>query len=191
MHNIFRTLIYPSSGACDCCWITTSVILFSVRCLLEIWCGLVRVVSMLQASAFNSSRKLLMMDILMSETYWTHKKWNKIASGIKLVFHSSTIYMLNSCCFCDIYRCTMRNNWCIYNVGSVHDHLTSIYPCVHQPWFCQPLLRNVTAVVGEGRAYNIKTGCMKQIIWRWVVYLRCLFYDNVIISGADNRMMDE
>ena len=37
------------------------------------------------------SRKLLMMDILMSETYWTHKKWNKIASDIKLVFYSSNI----------------------------------------------------------------------------------------------------
>ena len=36
------------------------------------------------------SLKLLMMDILMSETCWAHKKWNKIASDIKLVFHSST-----------------------------------------------------------------------------------------------------
>ena len=37
------------------------------------------------------SRKLPMMDILMSETCWAHKKWNKIASDIKFVFHSSTI----------------------------------------------------------------------------------------------------
>jgi len=37
------------------------------------------------------SRKLLMMDILMSETCWVHKKWNKIASDIKLVFYSLTI----------------------------------------------------------------------------------------------------
>jgi len=35
------------------------------------------------------SRKLLIMDILMSETRWAHKKWNKIASDIKLVFYSS------------------------------------------------------------------------------------------------------
>jgi len=34
-------------------------------------------------------RKLLMMDILMSETCWAHKKLNKLASDIKLVFHSS------------------------------------------------------------------------------------------------------
>ena len=37
------------------------------------------------------SRKLLIMDILISETCWAHKKWNKIASDIKLVFHSSTM----------------------------------------------------------------------------------------------------
>jgi len=36
------------------------------------------------------SRKFLMMDILMSETCWVHKTWNKIASDIKLVFYSST-----------------------------------------------------------------------------------------------------
>ena len=37
----------------------------------------------------QNSRKLLMMDILMSETCWAHKKWNKIVSDIKLVFYSS------------------------------------------------------------------------------------------------------
>ena len=37
------------------------------------------------------SRKLLMMDILMSETCWTRKKWNKRASDIKLVFHPSAV----------------------------------------------------------------------------------------------------
>jgi len=39
----------------------------------------------------QNSRRLLMMDTLMSETCWAHKKWNKIASDIKLVFHSSTV----------------------------------------------------------------------------------------------------
>ena len=37
------------------------------------------------------SRKPLKMDILMSETCWAHNKWNKIASDIKMVFHSSTL----------------------------------------------------------------------------------------------------
>jgi len=165
---MFRTLIYPSSGACDysielphwsycswfdgcwsfgvvglewypcyrlklCfslqhgkrslrlfCWITTLVVLFLVRCVLEFRCGWVGVVSVLQASAEacntdttpnqphrysnihrtknnttnvviqQNSRKLLMIYILMSETCWAHKKWNKIASDIKLVFYSST-----------------------------------------------------------------------------------------------------
>ena len=41
------------------------------------------------------SRKLLMMDILISETCWVHKKWNKIASDIKLVFYSSTITVMH------------------------------------------------------------------------------------------------
>ena len=36
-----------------------------------------------------------MMDILMSEKCWAHKKWNKIASDIKLIFHSSTITMMH------------------------------------------------------------------------------------------------
>jgi hypothetical protein len=40
------------------------------------------------------SRELLKMDILMSKTCWAHK-WNKIASDIKLVFHSSTIAMMH------------------------------------------------------------------------------------------------
>ena len=119
-----------------CCWITTLVVLFLFCCVLEIWCGWVWVVSVLQAevqasacntdttqtqprqvsfcntdttqtqphqtSACNTdttqtqqhkisntqqnknkttnvviqqrSPKLLMMDILMSETFWVHKK---------------------------------------------------------------------------------------------------------------------
>jgi hypothetical protein len=34
-----------------CCWITPSVVLFSVRCVLEIWCGWFWVVFVLQAEA--------------------------------------------------------------------------------------------------------------------------------------------
>jgi len=43
----------------------------------------------------RKSRKLLVMDILMSETCWAHKKWNKIASDVKLVLYSSTITMMH------------------------------------------------------------------------------------------------
>jgi hypothetical protein len=105
------------------CWITTLVVLFLVRCVLEFRCGWAGVVSVLQAEACNTdttpaqphrnsnthrtknnttnvviqqhSRKLLMMDILTSETCWAHKKSNKKASDIKLVFYSSTITMMH------------------------------------------------------------------------------------------------
>jgi len=70
------------------CWITTLVVLFLVRCVLEIRFGWVGVVIQ------QNSRKLVLMDILMSETCWAHKKWNKIASDIKLVFYSSTMEYL-------------------------------------------------------------------------------------------------
>ena len=43
----------------------------------------------------QNSHKLLMMDILISETRWAQKKWNKIASDIKLVFYSSNITMMH------------------------------------------------------------------------------------------------
>ena len=109
------------------CWITTLVVLFMVRCVLEFRCGWVGVVSEFagwsSAAAWNTdttptqphrnsnthrtknsttnvviqqnSRKVLMMDILMSETCWAHKKWNKIASDFKLVFYSSTNRMMH------------------------------------------------------------------------------------------------
>jgi len=65
------------------CSITTLVVLFLVRCVLEFRCGWVGVVSVLQAEAAcnttnvvieQNSRKLLVMDILMSETCLAHKK---------------------------------------------------------------------------------------------------------------------
>ena len=107
------------------CWITTLVVLFLVRCVLEFRCGWVGMVSVKQAEASacntdttptqphrnsntqrtknnmtnvviqHNSHKLLMMDTLRSETCWAHKKWNKIASDIKFVFYSSTITMMH------------------------------------------------------------------------------------------------
>ena len=105
------------------CWITTLVVLFLVRCVLKFRSGWVGVVSVLQAEVSNTdttpnqphrnsnthrtknnttnvviqqnSCKVRMMDILMSEACWTHKKWNKIASDIKLVFYSSAVTMMH------------------------------------------------------------------------------------------------
>ena len=65
------------------------------------------------------SRELLMMDILMSETCWAHKKWNKIASDIKLVFHSSTITMMHG-------PINIRFAWIVsFNVFFCHIDLTT------------------------------------------------------------------
>jgi len=106
---MFRTLKYPLSGACDYAvelphW---SCVLGSMYVGVSVWMGWsgIRVVGYsLQQHGYYSnpttlklqhtsnqehttnvvikqnSRKLLMMDILMSETCWAHKKRNKIAS---------------------------------------------------------------------------------------------------------------
>ena len=54
-----------------CCWVTTLVVLFSVRCLLGIWCGWVWVVSVLQAeaSACFSLRNWLHVPMMASRTW--------------------------------------------------------------------------------------------------------------------------
>ena len=95
---MFRTLIYPSSGACDC-WRTS--------CASACNMGTTQIqppqISNTQRTENKTtdvenqqhSRKLLMMDISMSETCWAHKKWNIIASDIKLVFYSSNITMMH------------------------------------------------------------------------------------------------
>ena len=110
--SIFRSLRL-------CWWITTSVVLFSVRCVLELlmrlvfgWCSFCRLkpANISRSKISNTqrtenkmtdvviqqhSRRLLMMDIFMSETCWAHNNWNKITSDIKLVFHSSTFAMMH------------------------------------------------------------------------------------------------
>ena len=118
--NMFRTLIYPSSGACNysvelphwsycswfnVCWSFGVVGLeWYLCCTLHSACNTDttptkphrnsnthRTKNYMAANLViqQNSRKLLMMDILMSETCWAHKKWNKIASDNKLVFYSS------------------------------------------------------------------------------------------------------
>jgi hypothetical protein len=119
---MFRTLIYPSSGACGC--VDELPHRSSCSQFVVCWsfcCGWYLVVFVVLQPAKRTppnisrsknsntqrienkttdvaihqhSRRLLKMDILMSETYWAHNKWNKITSDIKLVFHSSTIAMM-------------------------------------------------------------------------------------------------
>jgi len=63
----------------------------------------------------QNSCKLLIMDILMSETCWAHKEWNKIASDIKLVFYSPTIKMMHGPINIRIWGrlpSKLTQNWC-------------------------------------------------------------------------------
>jgi len=93
--NMFRTFIYPSSGACD----------YSVE--LPHWSY--------QCGNQQHSRKLLIMDILMSETCWAHKKWNKIASDIKLVFYCSTITMMHGLIYIIIFLIFISSIYLLFN----------------------------------------------------------------------------
>ena len=112
MLNMFRTWIYPSSGACDysvelphwsyCSWfdVCWSFGVFGLErypcCRLKLCFSLQHGYNIYTVVIQQNSRKPLMMNIFMSETCWAHKKWNKIASDIKLVFYSSTITMMHS-----------------------------------------------------------------------------------------------
>jgi len=127
---MFRTLIYPSSGACDyaaelphwsyCSWFN---VCWSFGVVVLEWCPCCRLRHSC-VSAYNTdttpiqphrnsnthqtknittnvviqqhSHKLLMMDILTSETCWAYKKWNKKTSDIKLVFYSSTLFNIHT-----------------------------------------------------------------------------------------------
>jgi len=109
MLNMFRTSIYPSSGACDysvelphwfycswfgVCWRSRLKHSHASTCNLDTTPTQPHRISNTHRTKNNTtdvviqqnSFKLLMMDILMSEICWAHKKWNKITSDIKLVF---------------------------------------------------------------------------------------------------------
>ena len=138
MLKMFRTLIYPSSRACDCAvelphWLYCSWfdVCWSFGAAGFEWCPCCRLktqphqISNTQRTENNTtnvviqqhSRKLLMMDILMSETCWAHKKWNKIAGDVKLVFYSSTI----------LFMCPNQlNRWAHFFMTYFHFYLSYI-----------------------------------------------------------------
>ena len=139
--------------------------------MLEIWCGWVWVV---QASACNTdntqtqpqqisnsqrtankttgvviqqhSRKLMMMDIIMSETCWVHKKWNKIATDITLVYYSSenTLWcshndeFVKRCILQTVYPSLSDAYLYINSVYLIMSHLTLLtYTMLQSPsWEC-------------------------------------------------------
>ena len=99
--NMFRTLIHQPSGACDysvelphwsyCSWFDACWNFGVVGLEWYPCCRHPTKNNTTNVVIQQNSRKILMMDILMSETCWAHETWNKVASDIKLVFYSSTI----------------------------------------------------------------------------------------------------
>ena len=59
-----------------------------------------------------------MMDILISETCWAHKRWNKIATDIKFVFYSSKSQMYLD--WIDVYVMQVKYySLTVFNVASM------------------------------------------------------------------------
>ena len=125
--NTFRTLIYPTSGACDysvelphwsyCSWFDVCWSLVVVGLEWYLCCRLKHNTHRTKNNTTNmviqqNSRKLLMMDILMSETCWAHKKWNKITSDmVGLLFFNYHNYTLSN---------KHKINSYIYNFGLLY-----------------------------------------------------------------------
>ena len=111
--NMFRTLIYRSSVACDysvelphwlyCSWFDVCWSFGVVG--LEWYPGCRLKHSTTNVLSQQNSRKLLMMDILMSETCWAHKKWNKIVtSGWSFILQQMERWLAVMHCNCS-YPC--------------------------------------------------------------------------------------
>jgi len=123
--------------------ITTLVVSFLVCCRLEVRCG---VESRLQPGHYSSltapnlqptanqerndqcgnqhhSRELLMMGMVMPETCWAYMKFNKIKSGIYLVFYSSVITMIHD-------PTNIRLLYLIIQLAGICDYESSLTPSV-------------------------------------------------------------
>jgi len=83
--NMFWMLIHPSSGACDC------LVCYCIGCIVLAWdvlvlhSGLAFTAQYSLCNNTQSSRKLLKMVVLTSETCWAIY-WHNKASDIKLVY---------------------------------------------------------------------------------------------------------
>jgi len=103
--------------------------------------------------------KLLMMDILMSETCWVHKKWNKIASDIKLVFYSSTVTMMHG-------PINIRLFVYIWMMPSRCARVTECYfkvPSIHNNWIAVVVLQLVNQATCFGRFIRPSSGLQNNI----------------------------
>jgi len=116
----------------------------------------------------QNSRKLLIMVILMFETCWAHKKWNKIASDIKLV-HQVGILFLN-------YHNDARSNkhkiqhhlvrvanfWLRFEADFSWIQFQNINPSV-------PCLLTTMLIIAALYLLNFNSLCTGSAIFRWAL----------------------
>ena len=146
--NMFSTLIYPSSGACDC----VDELPHRSFCRLQPAKRTPPKTSRTKSSntqrtenkttdvvIHQHSRKLLKMDILMSKTCWAHNKWNKIASDIKLAFHSSTVSVVR----CLVTGCSLL--WVCWRLHGRH--------CLYRRALCEAIHWNDVTDLGYAASY--------------------------------------
>jgi len=89
-----------------CCWITTSVVLFSVRCVLDIRCGWVWVVSVLQAEAASACNT----DTTQTQPHQisnTQRSENK-TTNVAIQQHSRKLLMMDILMF---ETCWVHQKW--------------------------------------------------------------------------------
>jgi len=155
------------------CWIATLVVLFLVWCVLAEACNTDTTPiqphrnsnthqtknNTTNVAIQQNSRKLLMMDILMSETCWAQTKWNKIASDIKLVVYFSTITYSSS-----VHR--------RYLVNPEFAKKTKPSWKRRQLWFCRITITVNQRTTGSGmlRFYVNRKGiyCCVKCVFQWL-----------------------
>ena len=106
----------------------------------------------------QNSRKLLVMAILMSETCWAHKKWNKIKRDIKLFFYSSTVSWLNTIRFLfmilDEERSLQKKDGYSRRIAGYH------FGCC---WLRKETWRSTET----NSTWYSHTSCEVHWVWRW------------------------
>jgi hypothetical protein len=135
------------------------------------------------------SRKLLMMDIVMSETCWVYKKWNKIASGIMLVFCSSAITMMHGAINISFLSDSVFGTWIMFIVSRTQNQI-KLMRWILKQWQIQPpkYYRSLIAAI-----------CGVRRGWQYIHIHDCrefIFTDfheswkNVAMSGGDKSEFD-
>ena len=129
----------------------------------------------------QNSRKLLMMNILISETCWAHTKWNKIASGIKMVFYSSTKIQLRvpiTQRFATWRSTSFTQDSTPLGQKAIHINCTVLHLCFKTRWIRYFSLIQCVKTGSETHPSSYKTGTGRYFSggnaggwWSWLNYL--------------------